>query len=218
MRTKLCARCHITMTVTADAKGPKLAWCRDCRAAYQAEYRRLGPAGPARRPRKTQPPIQGPPRPPRPPLDSDEDRVCVICCRWFERWQDWPRPGAANAQCKDCYLAITRTRQRVDGPLHGPPRPSMESLREQTIAYETHCAICGLEVDKTITQGRNRPSIDHRIPKSLGGALYDPSNLRLTHLGCNSSHHHKLLDALRIYEQERHAVAALALRLVDAGF
>lgn len=50
------------------------------------------------------------------------------------------------------------------------------------------CAECGRLVDKTLS-GRTRwgPSVDHRTPRSRGGALHDWDNLALTHQGCNAS-------------------------------
>lgn len=76
-------------------------------------------------------------------------------------------------------------------------------LRQRVLASETHCAICGQPVDKTLTnvngqhgprcQGQctgcvphpMRAEVDEIIPVSLGGSPYERSNCRLTHRICN---------------------------------
>jgi 5-methylcytosine-specific restriction endonuclease McrA len=70
-------------------------------------------------------------------------------------------------------------------------------------AEETHCAICGGPVDKTLTYdwGKHGPrctgncrgcvphpmraEVDEIIPVSLGGSPYERANCRLTHRECN---------------------------------
>lgn len=51
------------------------------------------------------------------------------------------------------------------------------------------CAICGGEVDFSVRRPDPRsPSVDHKIPKALGGT-HDPSNLQMAHLWCNQAKH-----------------------------
>lgn len=50
------------------------------------------------------------------------------------------------------------------------------------------CQICGLPVDKHLPRGTytpNAPTLDHIMPRSLGGS-HDDTNLRLAHHICNS--------------------------------
>lgn len=77
-------------------------------------------------------------------------------------------------------------------------------VRTQVLAEETHCALCGQPVDKTLRMvaGQHgprcatpecpgcvphpmRPEIDEIIPVSKGGDPYDRANCRLTHRVCN---------------------------------
>lgn len=49
------------------------------------------------------------------------------------------------------------------------------------------CHICGMPVDqKILWPDPKSPSLDHVLALSKGG-IHDPSNVRLAHLGCNSS-------------------------------
>jgi hypothetical protein len=51
---------------------------------------------------------------------------------------------------------------------------------------ETHCGICGHEVDKTLRHGLpGSPEIDEILPFSLGGSPVERSNCRLAHRLCN---------------------------------
>lgn len=61
-------------------------------------------------------------------------------------------------------------------------------MRAQVIATETHCARCGGWVDKRLRFPHPKsPSVDHTQPLGRGGAPLTRTNLRLMHLGCNSS-------------------------------
>lgn len=66
--------------------------------------------------------------------------------------------------------------------------PRWHHARAIVLARDTHCHLCGEPVDKTLS-GRlpDGPNADHVVPKSRGGALYDPANLRLAHKRCNQS-------------------------------
>lgn len=77
-------------------------------------------------------------------------------------------------------------------------------LRTRVLAEETHCAICGGYVDKTLGMVRGkhgpkcagppctgcvphdmRPEVDEDLPRSRGGSPYDRANCRLMHRACN---------------------------------
>jgi len=61
-------------------------------------------------------------------------------------------------------------------------------LRARVIAEETHCALCGKPVNKTLKFPHKRsPTVDLRVPLSLGGSQRDRTNLRLAHFDCNAS-------------------------------
>ena len=65
---------------------------------------------------------------------------------------------------------------------------SAQKLSERVYAEETHCWLCGFEVDQTLPRGHPRSrSVDHIVPLSKGGNPYERSNARLACLGCNSS-------------------------------
>ena len=81
--------------------------------------------------------------------------------------------------------------------VHKGPRPAYRRhtvgrpyrrLQAWVFATQTHCWLCGHEVDKTLTFGRWSKSLDHIIPCSVRPDLaLDQANARLAHLGCNSS-------------------------------
>lgn len=109
---------------------------------------------------------------------------CRMCGDTFVR----PRGSFCTLTCALDYAAITRTSNE---------RPSTDwklapSARKRIIAHllerdGSSCAICRARID--LTASRRDPgmaSIDHVIPRSAGGSN-DMSNLRLAHLGCNSS-------------------------------
>ena len=59
-------------------------------------------------------------------------------------------------------------------------------LRARVLREETHCGICGNEVDKSLPHGLDgSPEVDEIIPVSLGGSPYLRSNCRLSHRLCN---------------------------------
>jgi len=77
-------------------------------------------------------------------------------------------------------------------------------LRARVLAEETHCALCGGWVDKTLgmTPGEHGPrckggactgciphplrgEVDEDLPRSRGGSPYDRNNCRLMHRRCN---------------------------------
>lgn len=76
-------------------------------------------------------------------------------------------------------------------------------LRARVLAEESHCALCGARVDKTLGMQPGahgprcrgdctgciphdmRPEVDEDLPRSRGGSAYDRANTRLMHRGCN---------------------------------
>ena len=77
-------------------------------------------------------------------------------------------------------------------------------LRARVLAEETHCALCGQRVDKTLgmqpgahgprCRGGNcagciphdmRAEVDEDIPRSRGGSAYERTNTALMHRACN---------------------------------
>lgn len=61
-------------------------------------------------------------------------------------------------------------------------------LKARVFAEETHCWLCGEWVDPTLPPNdRLARSIDHVIPRSLGGDPHARANARLAHRKCNSS-------------------------------
>jgi hypothetical protein len=61
-------------------------------------------------------------------------------------------------------------------------------LAKRLIADAHVCAICGHPlVPDAPPRSRWSSSVDHIMPLELGGSPFDEHNLRVTHLGCNSS-------------------------------
>jgi len=59
-------------------------------------------------------------------------------------------------------------------------------LRARVLREETHCWLCGGEVDRTLPPHLSgSPEVDEVIPVSLGGDPLDRSNCRLAHRLCN---------------------------------
>lgn len=59
-------------------------------------------------------------------------------------------------------------------------------LRRRVLAHYTHCALCGLPVDKTLPPNDpGAPEVDEIIPVSLGGDPLKWSNCQLAHRLCN---------------------------------
>lgn len=59
--------------------------------------------------------------------------------------------------------------------------------RARILKTATHCALCGQPLDHTAPpRTRWSASVDHIVPRSLGGSILDPKNLRPVHYGCNS--------------------------------
>lgn len=133
--------------------------------------------------------------PPKPgPRSRIYVKACDVCGSLFT---------ARHAQTKRCSLQcrIDHSGIRIKGLLYGDiidydpitRRYPGKSRRDALIAYLVDrdgdkCGICRRKVDITLKSGtkgsRKGPSVDHIIPRSLGGSD-DLSNLRLAHWGCN---------------------------------
>lgn len=69
---------------------------------------------------------------------------------------------------------------------HGEHRRVYEKNKRIVFATQTHCGICGLEVDKTLKYGDPMAGcVDHIIPIAKGGHPSDLDNLQLAHWTCN---------------------------------
>ena len=129
--------------------------------------------------------------------DPANVRACLDCGAEFKRWCETSNNFTALCRCRPCYRQWTRDkqtpreRQRIGkpAPTHGKPDGSAwRKARAQVIAEETHCGFCRELVDKSLRfPHRDSPSVDHIVPWTMGGLTYERSNLRLAHLGCNSS-------------------------------
>lgn len=89
--------------------------------------------------------------------------------------------------------SLTRRRRRSDTSLcdacarHGRVPVTAAELAAQAGAW---CRLCGLPVDLAVkSPNRAAPSVDHIVPRALGGSD-DLTNLQLAHRGCNSSKRH----------------------------
>ena len=62
-----------------------------------------------------------------------------------------------------------------------------KKARAKALANATTCTLCGQPIDHDApARSRWSASVDHVVPRSLGGSLLDPANLRPVHYGCNS--------------------------------
>ena len=62
-----------------------------------------------------------------------------------------------------------------------------QRLAARVLAEETTCWLCGMPIDfDAPPRTRWSPSVDHVLPRSLGGDPFDRSNLRAAHYGHNS--------------------------------
>lgn len=106
-----------------------------------------------------------------------------------QRLWHYQQSGRHGACC-----GLPRERPRPKAPK--PPRPGpltwsgnrrSQELAARVYAEETNCGICGDHVDQTLHYNdRMARSVDHIVPVSLGGAVWDRANVRLAHRSCNS--------------------------------
>lgn len=65
-------------------------------------------------------------------------------------------------------------------------------LRARVLREETHCWLCGQEVDTKLGPGLPAsPEVDEIIPVSKGGSPYERKNTRLAHRLCNQKRGNK---------------------------
>ena len=63
-----------------------------------------------------------------------------------------------------------------------------QNLTRRVLNEESVCWLCGLPLDFAADpRTRWSPSVDHIIPRSKGGSVYDRANLRAAHYRCNSA-------------------------------
>lgn len=62
-----------------------------------------------------------------------------------------------------------------------------QQARRAVLATESRCWLCGGADFVAVPRHARSRSVDHVVPLAKGGSLTDRSNLRLAHLGCNSS-------------------------------
>ncbi len=81
-------------------------------------------------------------------------------------------------------------------------RSAYECNKKYILATQSHCAICGEYVDKTLKSPHPMSaSIDHIIPISAGGHPSNMDNLQLAHRKCNRMKGSKLYTRKR--EEQR---------------
>lgn len=147
------------------------------------------------------------------------DRLCVVCgasgdSPWWEqgrrKWcsarclQLW-RTHKGNVPefiiCATCGIRVPlnvpvgdRSRRRSDTAFCDQhARHARSTITAAEIAAEdgAWCRLCGEDVDLSVASpDRRAPSVDHIVPRALGGSD-DRSNLQLAHRGCNSSKRHR---------------------------
>lgn len=143
---------------------------------------------------------QQPKKPPKPqPKPAPRSRVYFRNCKMCERLfcSKSPLTRYCSAQCRidnagtrtnDLYALATRY-NKLTGVYEGATW--RQALNLYLLERDgDKCQICRRKIDITLKSGtkgsRKGPSVDHIIPRSLGGTD-DLANLRLTHWGCNQS-------------------------------
>jgi hypothetical protein len=127
-------------------------------------------------------------------------------CRRDDRLARTPGPLIVVCPCGFQFEAAHPGRKYCDQ--HRRPRSTVSTrpdlrgwayrkLREQVLREETHCWLCGEEVDKSLRYpDRMCASADHVMPVAAGGAPHDRENIRLAHLFCNMSRPRPTLSPL----------------------
>lgn len=128
------------------------------------------------------------------PWALDSRKFCTQNCKVTWRYHGGLVPE--SYKCAVCSIEIaffdpvTRRRQRSDTKFCAPHAKSHRAkISADQIALEDGplCRVCGKEVDMRRGAPFNmNPSVDHIIPRSLGGGD-ERANLQLAHRGCNSS-------------------------------
>ena len=131
-------------------------------------------------------------KPPKPPRSRVYFPTCSACGVIFASRRAGVkycpsvqcRIDRAGRRINDLYASAT---EFVDGQYRGAMW--RKALLQYLVERDgDRCGICNRKVDITLKSGtrgsRRGPSVDHIIPRSLGGTD-DPANLRLAHWGCN---------------------------------
>lgn len=168
----------------------KRGWC----ASHYSQWRRTGAAQPFTRKwaERTDCVACGAPT-------TQLRQFCGAAC--YAIWQAYGGEPPTAVTCRQCgeSIPLSRTggrRRRVDTLVckrcrHGLRKHAM-SVGQLAARDGADCGICGRAIDMA-AEGTNpdRPSVDHVIPKALGGPNV-PTNLQLAHLRCNSGKQHRL--------------------------
>lgn len=155
---------------------------RFCSRPCADKARRSGLTETRRKPKK--------PKPPPAPKSRVYFPECAVCGQAFCARSS--RAKFCSAQCKidnsgyrvkDLYAVATK--HGCGGADRGWYRTLLQYIVERD---GDKCGICKRKVNLSLKSGtrgsRRGPSIDHIIPRSLGGSD-GPENLRLAHWGCN---------------------------------
>lgn len=129
-------------------------------------------------------------------------RYCSPRCEQLASRRRRGENSLDEVTCEACgevvpILAVARERkQRTDTRYCGTCR-RLKAIRlvghgvvtiVQVRALGSTCALCRGAIDFDATEKHRRPSLDHIVPRALGGTD-DLSNLQLTHFGCNQKKH-----------------------------
>ena len=75
-----------------------------------------------------------------------------------------------------------------------------DRVRGKVLREESHCHLCGLPVDTSLTHGLPAsPEVDELIPVALGGSPFDRANCRLSHRYCNRLRWHGPVEPARAH-------------------
>lgn len=139
------------------------------------------------------PPKPKPPKPIKYPSSRVYFRTCDMCGRLFaargasaKRCSTQCKIDHSGVRVKDLYHLATQFDAKTG---QYPGADWRKALLDYLVERDgDRCGVCNRKVDITLKSGpkgsRRGPSVDHVVPRSLGGSD-DPSNLRLTHWGCN---------------------------------
>lgn len=73
-----------------------------------------------------------------------------------------------------------------NNPRYANPR-ERRRIRQWLLKTQTHCALCGGEIDKRLKCPHpDSAVVDEIIPISKGGSPIDPNNVQLAHWKCNA--------------------------------
>lgn len=124
-------------------------------------------------------------------LEYEAEHECSVCGKTYTA--HYPLSKYCS---KTCQRKATRIKKRYEGITVD------RDINLKKLAKRDHdqCQICGLlvdwtdkiETDKTVICGDMYPSIDHKIPISLGG-LHSWDNVKLAHRICNSRKSNKYI-------------------------